>query len=234
MSVETGAAITAHLASVARDRALRAADPALARQVDRVKRFQQDRFRRTYADLLASPRYEGAARFFLEELYGPSDFTRRDEEFARIVPALVRIFPDDVVRTVETLGALHALSEHLDTSMGRALDPLGRDALSDDEYARAWRLCGDVPGRRRQIGLVRTVGESIDRLTRVPMLRTSLRLMRGPARASGLGTLQAFLETGFDRFHAMRGAQEFLTTIEDRESSLADALFGVPAGSAAR
>ena len=230
MTLDPGAAISAHLVSVARERALRAEDPLLARQVDRVKQFQQDRFRQTYADLLASPRYGGPARFFLEELYGPSDFSRRDAEFARIVPALVRMFPDEVVRTVESLGALHALSEGFDTAMGRALGPHGEGALGPDEYARAWQWVGDSPGRRRQIGLVRTVGESIDHLTRVPMLRTSLKLMRGPARASGLGTLQAFLEAGFDHFHAMRGAREFLSTIEDRETALSEALFGERAG----
>jgi hypothetical protein len=226
MILDPGAAISAHLGSVARERTLRAQDPDLARQVDRIKRYQQDRFRQTYADLLSSARYGQAARFFLEELYGPSDFTRRDAEFARIVPALVRMFPDEVVRTVESLGALHALSEGFDTAMGRALGPHGEEALQPDEYARAWQLVGDEPGRTRQISLVRRVGESIDRLTRVPMLRTSLKLMRGPARASGLGTLQAFLESGFDHFHAMRGAGEFLSTIEDRESALSESLFG--------
>lgn len=225
-------AISGHLACVAAERAARAADPALGRQVDRVKQYQQDRFRHTYADLLASPRYAGAARFFLEELYGPSDFSRRDAEFARIVPALVRLFPEDVVRTVESLGALHALSERFDTSMGRAIGGEADGALAPDDYARAWRRCGDAPGRHRQIGLVRTVGESIDRLTRVPMLRTSLRLMRGPARASGLGTLQAFLESGFDHFHAMRGADAFLSVIEARETALADALFDEGGGTA--
>lgn len=225
-------AISGHLACVAAERAARAADPALGRQVDRVKRYQQERFRHTYADLLASPRYAGAARFFLEELYGPSDFSRRDAEFARIVPALVRLFPEEVVRTVESLGALHALSERFDTAMGRALGGDATATLAPGDYAQAWRLCGDAPGRQRQIGLVRTVGESIDRLTRVPMLRTSLRLMRGPARASGLGTLQAFLESGFDHFHAMRGADAFLSVIEARETALAEALFDESAGTA--
>jgi len=218
-------AISSHLASVSAERAARAAYPALGAQVDRVKHYQQERFRQTYADLLSSPRYAGAAKFFLEELYGPSDFSQRDAEFARIVPALVRLFPAEVVRTVESLGALHALSERFDTAMGRALDQDATGRLSSADYGRAWRACGDCPGRRQQIGLVRSVGESIDRLTRVPMLRTSLRLMRGPARASGLGTLQAFLETGFDQFHAMKGADAFLSIIEGRESALAESLF---------
>ena len=68
-------------------RARRSADPALATAVAALKRYQQERFRRTYADLLESPRFGDAARFFLEELYGPDDFTARDAQFARVVPA---------------------------------------------------------------------------------------------------------------------------------------------------
>jgi hypothetical protein len=57
------------------------------------------------------------------------------------------------------------------------------------------------------------------------MLRHSLRLMRGPARAAGLGALQSFLEAGFDTFRGMRGAEEFLSLIGQRERALAAALF---------
>jgi hypothetical protein len=56
------------------------------------------------------------------------------------------------------------------------------------------------------------VGTALDRYTRNPLLRHSLRLMRGPAQAAGLGVLQAFLERGFDTFGEMRGATEFLQT----------------------
>ena len=49
--------------------------------------------------------------------------------------------------------------------------------------------------------------------------------MRGPARAAGLGELQIFLETGFDTFRAMNGAQEFLAIVKRREEELAAALF---------
>lgn len=69
------------------------------------------------------------------------------------------------------------------------------------------------------------VGESLDRLTRKPLLRQSLRLMRGPAQMAGLGALQTFLETGFDTFRAMRGATEFLSTVRQREDRLARGLF---------
>ena len=46
----------------------------------------------------------------LDELYGPQDFSDRDAQFARVVPALVRLFPQELVETVAVLARLHALS----------------------------------------------------------------------------------------------------------------------------
>jgi hypothetical protein len=69
------------------------------------------------------------------------------------------------------------------------------------------------------------VGRSLDGLTRNPLLRHSLRLMRAPARAAGMAALQTFLEAGFDTFRAMRGADEFLELVGRRERALASALF---------
>jgi hypothetical protein len=210
------------LREVAAERARRAADPALARDVTAIKHFQHSRFERTYADLGANPRYAAATAFFLEDLYGPSDFSRRDAQFARVVPALVRLFPDELVGTVAELSDLHALSEQLDSAMGAVLDG---QVLDGARYGELWRRVGQRDSRYRQISLMLAVGKALDRYTRNPLLRTSLRLMRKPAVAAGLGELQSFLEKGFDTFAAMRGAAEFLALIERRERALADALF---------
>lgn len=216
------ATILAHLHAVAGERAARDSAPELAARVQAVKEYQQRRFAHTYADLLSTPRYAGAARFFLEELYGPSDFEQRDAQFARVVPTLVRLFPPEVVETVGFLGELHALSERLDTQMGEALAGPAVDAAS---YARAWRVTGDSDARSRQVDLMLVVGRSLDRLVSSFVVRQSLRLMRGPAVAAGLGDLQRFLETGMDAFRAMRGAADFLGTVERRERTLGASLF---------
>lgn len=221
----TAQSILAQLGVVAEQRALRAVDAALLASVDAVKAYQQRRFALTYADLLQSTRYRGAASFFLDELYGPRDFSERDAQFARVVPALVRLFPHEIVETVDTLARLHALSETLDTEMGRQL--IGA-APGRTSYARAWQAVGAPADRERQIALTLAVGRDLDRLTRKPLLRTTLHLMRGPARAAGLPALQQFLETGFDTFRAMGGADDFLATVGERERSLARALFDAP------
>ena len=215
------------LRAVDAERARRAADPELEARVQALKAWQQRRFAHTYADLLANPRYEAATRFFLQELYGPGDYRQRDAQFARVIPTLTRLFRAEVVDTVAKLARLHALSERLDTAMAEHL--LSPD-ITAREYGIAWRACGEPDARQLQIALTMAVGEALDRLTRKPLLRQSLKLMRGPAQMAGLGALQNFLESGFDTFKAMRGAAEFLSTVRQREDTLARALFRADAG----
>ena len=220
---QDGETILHHLAAVQAEREARLTDTSLAERVTQVKRYQQARFAHTYADLLGHPRYAGAARFFLDDLYGPGDFSQRDTQFARIVPALVRLFPAEVVATVASLTALHALSEQLDNEMARHVDVLPMTAAT---YATAWRRTGQPVSRQRQVDLMLDVGRALDLYTRRPLLRHSLRLMRAPARAAGLAALQSFLEGGFETFRAMHGAEEFLTQIANRERTMATSLFG--------
>lgn len=214
-------AILDALARVEAERARRAADPLLALRTIELKRFQQARFRHAYADLLASPRYEGAARFFLDELYGPRDYSQRDAQFRRIVRPLVRLFPQDVVGTVHTLAHLHALSEELDTAMALAL----QGPPDAPAYVAAWQRVGQVTQRQTQIDLTLQIGTALDAYTRKPLLRQALRVMRAPAKAAGLEELQRFLECGFDTFKAMQGASTFLDCVQTREQQWAQTLF---------
>jgi hypothetical protein len=214
--------ILTHLNSVQAERERRRLSPELHARVEAVKDYQQRRFAATYDDLLANPRYRPAARFFLDELYGPADFSQRDAQFARVVPALVRLFPEDIVATVATLTTLHALSESLDSQMA---EQIASPDMNAARYTAAWQATGRAADRQSQIDLMLSVGSSLDKLTRKPLVRASLLMMRGPARAAGLGELQTLLETGFEAFRSMKGAADFLGTVRRRETDLCAALF---------
>jgi len=211
--------------AVARVAALRqdaATEPSLHAATLAVKSFQAQRFAGTYADLLASTEYAGAARFFLDDLYSDKDYSLRDAQFARIAGGLQRLFPKQVVATAVTLAELHVLTEELDHQMAVAW--MGVNAATDtvSRYMVCWHGVGREADRDRQLEMVLQVGGELDRLTRTPGLRMMLRMMRRPAAAAGLGSLQAFLESGFDIFAQMSGkgarAREFLGTIQERES----------------
>lgn len=220
-----GQAILANLSSVAALRREREIDPGLAARTTAIKRFQHDRFRRSYADLLARADLHAAATFFLEELYGPHDFSARDAQFGRIVPALVRLFPAEIVATVRQLSELHALSERLDTGMAARW---GDDPMTVAVYRGLWQATGEPAARQSQIDLMLAVGRGLVRYTRNPVLRTALRMMRGPAELAGLAALQQFLERGFDTFRRMSDPEGFLATIAKRETEIAHWLFDQP------
>lgn len=223
---DVGQRILDHLAEVQAERTHRQAVPEFGRRVHAVKAYQQARLARTHDDLLADPRCAPAARFFLDELYGPRDFTARDAQFARVVPALVRLFPGTLSAIVERVAALHALSERLDSTLAEALpaDP-GGSPLDAATYAQAWCAVGQEAARSQQIGAVVEIGRALDTQARRPLLRQTLRWMRGPAHAAGLAELHAFLEEGLDAFARLPDAPAFLQTVSRRERELASALF---------
>lgn len=204
-------------------------EPVLARASAEVKRFQALRFRATYADLLRNPRYKTAATFFLDELYSDKDYAQRDQQFARIASTIAKLFPQAVVSTAAALAEVHALTETLDDAMARQwmLDALEGDDAA--RYIRCWRLVADMDARNRQLEVVLLLGLELNRLTRKPGLRTLLKMMRHPANAAGLSSLQHFLEAGFDAFVDMRGADEFLALIRQRETEWIRSLFEEPA-----
>ena len=210
----------------ARDLRLAAsADAVHGRRRDRLREWQAARLARTHADLLASPLYGVAASFFLNELYGPKDFSERDAEVERILPLMTSMLPVSGLRTLLLAVEVDALSERFDAAMVTVLGSALDRNLSEGDYAAAYCEVGERAGRLLQIRLVGETGEALDALARKPFVRGALKMMHGPAHLAGLGELHAFLERGFEAFKSMRDASEFLETIVARERALAIALF---------
>lgn len=235
--METAHQIRQAVAEVALLRQEGLATPALGAAVADIKRLQARRFAATYADLMRAGPYAAAARFFLDELYSDKDYAERDAQFAKIAGAVEKLFPADVAKTAVTLAQLHSLTEALDHAMGVEWLRRAQTGSESQQYLAAWRAVGRRSDRERQLAMVLAVGVEMALLTRTPGLRFMLKMMRGPAAAAGLGSLQRFLETGFDTFAAMarrpRGAEDFLDIIRERETGLIALLFDAEPGEGA-
>ena len=194
--------------------------------IEALGRWQAARLRETHRDLYESPRYREALDFLLEDLYAPQDFSRRDDDFDRIFPYLIRLSPDSALFTLSQLVELNLISQRLDLAMTewltreRALDANGIERMSDTTYAEAYRACGQVTDRRRQIELVDAVGRDLERYVNHRSLRMGLKMMHQPARMAGLGELYRFITEGVHAFRAMGGVSELLETIRQRESRI--------------
>lgn len=220
--------IRGHLQRVAALRAQAGDATDLMTAVQAVKRLQAQRFRATYADLTRQARTEPAVRFFLDELYGEHDFSRRDEQFGRIAGALERLFPSAVGQLAVDLAEMHVLTEQLDHALASHWLALPEGTGSAERYVLAWRRCGARDERERQLAVVQHMGQELQRLTRMRSLRLGLRMMRKPAETAGLDALQHFLESGFDAFSALGDASSFLQTIARRERQWIETLFNAP------
>jgi hypothetical protein len=187
-----------------------------------LKSWQARRLAQTYADLSANPRYSKATAFFLDDLYGEKDFSSRDEAMLRIYPVMVRTMPAGAVEAAALAIEVDALSETLDRRMAAVLAP---GPVSEGSYSRAYREAGTRAERLRQIELIGEVGRRLDVLVVKPLVHTTLKLMRRPARMLGMQDLQEFLEHGFEAFRHMGAADEFLATIASRETAILNRLF---------
>jgi hypothetical protein len=211
----------------------------LLADVQSLQFWQSQRLQRTYADYAAEPRYRDAIQFFLEDLYGPHDFARRDRDLRRVLYQWERLLPQRASEALMHALELEALSQSLDVATANAL---GGVPLTSESCALAYRRAGRREDRQRQIWLTVAAGRALDSLIDTPALGVALRSARLPARMLGVATLQGFLERGYNAFKKMGGAAELLAAIQQRETTIMQRLFagssdpfrvdGVPRGRA--
>ena len=191
-----------------------ASQPGLARRLVRVQKWQSKRLLRSHADLHANPRYRLAVEFFFNELYG-GNVRRRDADLIKVQGAMARLLPREALHSFCLAVKLEIISQELDAAVTRAL--VG-ETITVEKYAEAYRKAGHRADREMQIELTTEIGQYLDSVVRKPMMRTLVKLARGPAHAAGFGLLQEFLERGLDAFEAMHGAEEFLRVVRERET----------------
>ena len=194
-----------------------AATPGHTKRLRNLRTWQALRLAQTYDDLRREPRYSAAVEFFLNDLYGPQDLSRRDKDLLRACRYFARALPGAALKILELALALDVLSGELDHAMAQQL---GRDGLTAAAYAAAYRRVGRRRDRKHQIDLLIDIGEHLERMVRERWIYLTLRAARLPARVAGLGALQGFLERGFAAFRQMSGAQGLLDAIREREMRL--------------
>lgn len=204
----------------------------LTPQMGVLRQWQVDRLAQTHGDLLRSKRYGRACQFFLTDIYGAQDFSQRDADAENVYRTMRKYLPERLLITMGKTIELNKTTQQLDNHLLDVLvNQLGMtDTLTADMYAAAYRLCDNYETRQKQLDMVLDVGRGVDNLTRIPMIGMVLRAARRPASRSGWSELQDFMERGFAAFKEMRGADQFLAIVEQRERRILDQIFaGAPA-----
>lgn len=190
-----------------------------------LRAWQSQRLEASFTDVLADARMHAAGRFFLSDLYADRDFSGRDRDVDRIMPIMVHLLPETMLRAARDAIELHVLSHALDLRMVQAMDRRRWSKLDAVRYGEVYREAGQPRLRQRQIALVLAVGRSLDAAVQRHGVHRLLRASRLPARAAGLSELQGFLERGFDAFARLEGADRFLQRVARGEGEVSRRLF---------
>lgn len=197
------------------------------RWLPELRRWQARRLQRSFRHFLHDPRRAPATGFFLSDVYGDRDFTRRDADIARVIPMMRRLLPRKLLATVADAIELGALTHELDLAMAQALETLAprRRKLDAALYGEAYREVGLPAQRKRQIALIGRVGRGFGKALQMSGVATLLAFSRGPARLAGLSELQGFLERGYAAFESLEDAEAFVAEIEGDEGLVSQRLF---------
>ena len=190
--------------------------------IHRLQRWQCDRLQASHDDLAKQARYQKAMQFFVDELYGPKDFSQRDADLIRVIPKLAKVLPDKAMSAMNDALALNALSFELDMQMAQYLNDT---ALDRNSYALAYRFVGRQADRERQLEIICHLGEQLAEVIKIKGIGILISLSRRSAKLAGLLSLHEFLERGFNAFKAIGDVQSFISPVLERERALMYALF---------
>ncbi|MEM7281971.1 MAG: hypothetical protein AAF438_10130 [Pseudomonadota bacterium] len=192
-------------------------DTVFFSQYDYFVNWQIEYTRPFYEDLLSKADYRDALDFVITDLIGVG-ISKRDQDLARVVPMMTKVLPTKALDTVAAAMELNARTLEINARICRGLfqNSSGEPDFSEREYLQGCRATSELEEYLELIALTAQVGESLGRVTRIPMIGFTLRAMRSPAKLSGFGHLQTFLEQGYRTFRKIKQVDQFLVDINER------------------
>ena len=197
-------------------------EQGLTDAIRKLQTWQTNRLLVTHDDLWNSERFKPAMQFFVDELYGPRDFSQRDIEMARAVPTMTKIIPNKGLISLQTALRLNCLSLELDIALAQKL---GSEVINRSRYFDCYRYSSNQSQREEQIQLLEHLSIDLPKVVKIPGISVILMLSRKPAKIAGVESLHTFLEKGFNSFKKIGHVHDFIDPVISREREMMHALF---------
>ena len=197
-------------------------EQGLAGQLINLREWQCQRLLQSHQQSYQNAKYRPAIQFFVDELYGPKDFTQRDKDIESVVPKMKKWLPEEALESLAVAIHLNALSQELDVEM---LNQLGGASIDNKSYAQAYQNSNNQHLRAMQIDYIEQLGLDLAKVVKLPGIGLILKMARTPAKLAGLSTLQCFLEDGFAAFKRLGKVEDFILPLVSQERDIMNALF---------
>jgi len=182
-----------------------------------VQAWQCQRLLATHQEMYQQKRFKPAVEFFINELYGPNDFSQRDQDIARIVPKMSKFLPESALQSLATALHLNAISFELDFDLARKLVDT---EINRDTYAEAYISCNSLATRQQQIDYIRTLGNDLADVVKMKGISSLIFISRRPAKLAGVLALHEFLEKGFKSFKNLGNVEDFIIPVVNKEQQI--------------
>jgi hypothetical protein len=194
----------------------------LTETIRELQTWQTKRLLVTHDDLWRSKRFKPAMQFFIDEIYGPKDFSQRDIELARMVPNMAKVLPNKGLKSLQAALRLNSLSLELDIAL---VKELGSKEINRSNYFTCYRQSDNQAKREEQIQLLGKLGLDLAQVVKITGISAILMLARKPAKIAKVESLHRFLEKGFKSFKKLGEVHDFIDPIINRERELMHSLF---------
>jgi hypothetical protein len=182
-----------------------------------VQAWQCKRLLASHQHMYQQKRFRPAVEFFIDELYGPNDFSQRDQDIARIVPKMSTFLPQKALQSLASALHLNTLSFELDFDLAKKLVDT---KINRDTYAQAYISCDNLAHRQQQIDYIRTLGNDLADVVKMKGISSLLFISRKPAKMAGVLALHEFLEKGFKSFKNLGDVEDFITPLVNKERQI--------------
>lgn len=164
-----------------------------------------------YAEFRRLPETEAAIDFVVTDLIG-AGISARDSDLAQVVPIMRRLLPAHALHALASAMELNARVLAINLGICRNVFATSdhTSGISEQGYCLALRRATSLNESLELIGLTITLGKSLKRLVRIPLMSITLRAMHRPAHAAGFGVLQDFLEKAYTTFRDIPDVEQFL------------------------
>lgn len=199
-------------------------DPVLAKKLHEVQSWQRDRLRATHKDLFAKPKYTLMGEYFVNKLYGGSEFDVLVKQFERIVPKAQKLEKLAPAAALET--ATHAIRAAIDATeldLHLAEWLVSHDLpVNKDNMLQAYRSVDEADARREQLDALKEVCYRTDKYINSFMLRKAFQLAKGTAYKYNYQPLYDFMAEGFAAMKPLPNVASFIEPVCERELKIID------------
>lgn len=192
-----------------------------------VQAWQKQRIQRTHAKQFAEKQNILMSEYFLNRLYGGSDFDALAGQIARLVKyahKAEKLIPENAIKTGTAGVTLAILAVQLDEEVAIQLleDYPNNPALTDEMMRLAYLKLNQGENRLKQLRLLDELGISLDKYMRSFMVQAAFKMCKGAATKYHFEVMYDFMQDGFLALKPLKSAEKFVKEFTAIERQIVD------------